>query len=185
MRSEISFTFPGEANLNQKPLVPEKRTLSKGWPQVPGEGGAGKGPWAKWARFGFTLREKCLRAPKGRGSVHFSCNTQLSWFTFGFSTLDRDVGRYKYRKYFLLLYSIATCSLCDIWSPCQSWGLWTTRAHTPQLPCSRSAGQGRNAEWVLRAPSCFLRDIRNLDFSVKSSGFLKKLFGHAARHVGS
>lgn len=61
-------------------------------------GAAGKGQLSEVGGLCILHSEKSLYAPKGRGSVHFSCNTQLSRSIFGFSTFDRDIGRYK--KYF-------------------------------------------------------------------------------------
>ena len=126
--------------------------------------------------FGMTLREEPLHAPKGRGSVHFSRNTQLSWFTFGFSTLDRDMGRYRCRKYFLLFYSTASCIYVtsDLHPRDEDYGqLGCTHPSSPvQVQLGKAGVQN---EWSEHLP-IFLRDIRNLDFSVKSSGFFLSFF---------
>lgn len=102
----------------------------------------------------YTLREKCLHAPKGRGSVHFLATPSslglllvfLLWIETWAGTGTGNIS--------ISFYSIATCRLCDIWSPSQSWGLWTTRVRTPKLSCLRSAGQGR--ECRMSAQSIFL-----------------------------
>ena len=172
MRSEISFTFPGEANL------PQSETTGAGKDTVKG---VTSGAWRGWDRervpersgWGLVLHsERSVFMPLKEEALSIFLATPsplglllvfLLWIEIWAGTGTGNIST--------SFYSIATCRLCDIWSPSQSWGLRTVRAHTPPLSCLRSAGQGRNAEWVLRASSYFLRDIRNLDFSVKSSGF--------------